>query len=94
MSVARARRPQPKLHWLALPDGVRPVAEALHADHLATPADLAERTGMSRRTVEGALAWLRDNGLLQGGRPLSDGRPGFVWLDLVPAARRSLEVAA
>jgi DNA-binding MarR family transcriptional regulator len=82
---------QPKLHWLALPDGVRPVAEALHADHLATPADLAERTGLSPRAVQKALAWLRQEGLLQGGRPLSDGRPGFVWLDLVPAARRALE---
>ena len=88
-------RPNPsKLHWLALPDEVRPVAEALHADHLATPTDLAERTGLSRRAVSHALSWLRQQGLLQGGRPLSDGRPGFVWLDLVPAARRALEVAA
>jgi 3',5'-cyclic AMP phosphodiesterase CpdA len=89
-----ARPSQPKLHWLALPDEVRPVAEALHADHLATPGDLAERTGLAPRSVERALAWLRHAGLLQGGRPLSDGRPGFVWLDLVPAARRALEVAA
>ena len=89
-----ARPSQPKLHWLALPDEVRPVAEALHADHLATPGDLAERTGLALRSVERSLAWLRHAGLLQGGRPLSDGRPGFVWLDLVPAARRALEVAA
>ena len=89
-----ARPPQPKLHWLVLPDGVRPVAEALHADHLATPADLAGRTGLDAKAVDRALAWLRENGLLQGGRPLSDGRPGYVWLDLLPAARRALEVAA
>ena len=85
---------QPKLHWLALPESVRPVAEALHADHLATPADLSGRTGLSPRAVERALAWLRQEGLLQGGRPLRDGRPGFVWLDLVPAVRRAMEVAA
>jgi DNA-binding transcriptional ArsR family regulator len=84
----------PKLQWLALPDRVRPVAEALHADHLATPTDLAARTGLSPRSVQAALGWLRDAGLLQGGRPLSDGRPGYVWLDLVPAARRAVEVAA
>jgi len=83
-----------RLHWLALPDGVRPVAEALHADHLATPADLAARTGLAPPAVGRALAWLRANSLLQGGRPLSDGRPGYVWLDLLPAARRALEVAA
>ena len=86
-------RMRPKLDWLALPDGVRPVAEALHADHLATPTDLAGRTGLSPRAVQRALAWLRQAGLLQGGRPLSDGRPGFVWLDLVPAARRAMETA-
>lgn len=91
-SLQAAQRP--KLHWLALPGGVRPVAEALHADHLATPMDLAERTGLSPRAVERSLAWLRRQGLLHGGRPLSDGRPGFVWLDLVPAARRALEVSA
>ena len=83
-----------KLHWLPLPDGVRPVAEALHADHLATPADLAARTGLGPQAVNRALAWLRENGLLQGGRQLSDGRPGYVWLDLLPAARRAMEVAA
>ncbi|HUR25672.1 MAG TPA: hypothetical protein VM327_06645 [Candidatus Thermoplasmatota archaeon] len=83
-----------KLQWLSLPDGVRPVAEALHADHLATPDDLAGRTGLSPRAVQRALGWLRQEGLLQGGRPLGDGRPGFVWLDLIPAARRALKVAA
>lgn len=89
-----ARQPQPKLHWLSLPDDVRPVAEALHADHLATPAELAARTGLPARNVAYALAWLRSQGLLQGGRPLSNGQPGFVWLDLLPAARRAMEVAA
>jgi DNA-binding transcriptional ArsR family regulator len=83
-----------KLEWLPLPDGVRPVAEALHADHLATPAELAGRTGLSPRAVARALSWLREAGLLQGGRPLRDGRPGFVWLDLVPAARGAMEVPA
>jgi hypothetical protein len=84
----------PKLEWLALPDHVSPVAEALHADHLATPVDLADRTALPMPAVERALAWLRANGLLQGGRPLSDGRPGYVWLDLLPAARHLMEVAA
>jgi DNA-binding transcriptional ArsR family regulator len=89
-----AAHSQPKLHWLALPESVRPVAEALHADHLATPSELAARTGLPPRAVARALSWLREAGLLQGGRPLRDGRPGFVWLDLLPAARRALEVAA
>lgn len=83
-----------RLGWLVLPDAVRPVAEALHTDHLATPAELAQRTGLGPAEVASALAWLRSSGLLQGGRALSDGRPGFVWLDLLPAARRSLGVAA
>ncbi|MEA3137085.1 MAG: hypothetical protein QOJ26_107 [Thermoplasmata archaeon] len=80
-----------RLGWLVLPVSVRPVAEALNGDSLATPGELAARTGLGEAQVEGALAWLRRNGLLQGGRPLSDGQPGFVWLDLVPAARRALE---
>ena len=93
MSTPRAKTAKPSaLSWLALPDDVRPVAEALHRDHLATPAELAERTGLKPRHVAYALAWLRSQGLLQGGRPLSDGRSGFVWLDLVPAARRAMEV--
>ena len=83
-----------RLGWLVLPQAVRPVAEALHSDHLATPTELVARTGLTPAAVQTALHWLRSNGLLQGGRPLSDGRPGFVWLDLVPAARRALEVAA
>jgi hypothetical protein len=81
-----------RLDWLPLPETVRPVAEALaaHGGNLATPSELARSTGLRPSQVQKALAWLRANGLLQGGRPLSDGRPGFVWLDLVPAARRAM----
>ena len=76
------------LAWLALPDTVRPVAEALYDHQPATAAELADHTGLALATVEAGLAHLGEQGILRGGIPLRDGRPGFHWLDPLPALRR------
>ena len=79
---------------LGLGPGAYRVAESLYERQPATPAQLAERTGLQRRAVRAALERLRDLGVLRGGTPLSDGRPGYVWLDLTPALAPLLEVPA
>lgn len=79
---------------LGLSPGATRVAESLYVRQPATAAQLAERTGLPRRSVSAALERLRELGVLRGGTPLSDGRPGYVWLDLTPVVAPLLEVPA
>lgn len=83
------------LSWMSLPLEARAVAEALYQRQPATPEELAARVGVPADEVSHALTHLRETGVLRGGVPLSDGRAGYVWLDLMPAARRAhgVEVA-
>jgi hypothetical protein len=68
------------------------VLASLHEQQPATPDMLRERTGLAAVAVAAALADLSQAGILRGGVPLRDGRPGFVWVDL--AALWPQEVAA
>ena len=80
------------LSWMSLPLEARAVAEALYQRQPATPEELAARVGVPADEVSHALTHLREEGVLRGGVPLSDGRAGYYWLDLMPAARRAMAV--
>jgi DNA-binding MarR family transcriptional regulator len=79
---------------LGLSPGATRVAESLYVRQPATAVQLIERTGLPSRSVRAALERLRELGVLRGGTPLTDGRPGYVWLDLTPAVAPLLEVLA
>lgn len=72
----------------------RLVLASLYEQQPATPDLLRERTGLSPAAVAGALDELRGTGLLRGGVPLRDGRPGYVWVDVASLWPRPMEVGA
>jgi len=79
---------------LGLSPGASRVARSLYERQPATAAQLVERTGLTRRSVAAALERLGELGVLRGGMPLRDGRPGYHWIDLTPAVAPLLEVEA
>lgn len=63
----------------------RRILEALYEHQPATREQLGRRTGLRDEDLESGFDHLRMAGLLRGQATLRDGRPGFLWLDLVPA---------
>jgi predicted transcriptional regulator len=81
-------------HLPPLSPAARRILDELYEHQPATRDQLAKRTGLRAGDLDRGFAHLRTAGLLRGQTELRDGRPGFVWLDLVPALRPAWEVAA
>ena len=72
-----------------LSSSARAVLASLYERQPQSPALLEAATGLDPVAVRYGMAELHAAGVLRGGRRLSGGEPGFVWLDLAAAVAGS-----